>query len=164
MASSVTGMMIYYHEVCDRKLWYFSHEIFMEQENENVQIGRLLDESSYAREDKHIQIDDTICVDFIREKRILHEIKKSPKMEQASVWQLKYYLYYLKERGVKGLSGQIDYPLLKQTIKTTLSKEDEDTLQNKIEIIQRIVNMVLPPLVIDSAICKSCAYHDLCYI
>ena len=45
----ITGVMIYYYFVCKRKLWYFCHEINMESENENVQLGKLLDEKSYER-------------------------------------------------------------------------------------------------------------------
>ena len=47
MEERITGVMIYYYFVCRRKLWYFCHEINMESENEDVQIGKLLDESSY---------------------------------------------------------------------------------------------------------------------
>lgn len=58
--------MMYYYYVCKRKLWYFYHEIQMEQESENVAIGKLLDETSYKREDKHINIDNVINIDFLR--------------------------------------------------------------------------------------------------
>ena len=36
MEREITGVMVYYHEVCRRKLWYFYYGIQMEQENENV--------------------------------------------------------------------------------------------------------------------------------
>ena len=49
----------------------------MESENENVQLGKLLDEKSYERDEKHINIDNVINIDFIREHQELHEIKKS---------------------------------------------------------------------------------------
>jgi len=75
-----------------RKLWYFAHEIQMEQNNENVQIGSVLDEKSYARDRKHINIDQIINIDFIRETNILHEVKKSRKIEDASIWQVILYL------------------------------------------------------------------------
>lgn len=107
----ITGVMIYYYFVCKRKLWYFCHEINMESENENVQLGKLLDEKSYERDEKHINIDNVINIDFIREHRELHEIKKSKAIEEAGIWQVKYYLYYLEERGVKNIKGKIDYPL-----------------------------------------------------
>ena len=109
MDERITGVMIYYYFICKRKLWYFCHQINMEDNNENVQLGKLLDENSYKRDDKHIQIDGVINIDFIHYNRELHEIKKSRAVEEAGIWQLKYYLYYLEERGVKGIKGRIDY-------------------------------------------------------
>ena len=44
MDDRITGVMVYYYFVCRRKLWYFCHDINMENENENVMIGRILDE------------------------------------------------------------------------------------------------------------------------
>lgn len=76
MEDKITGVMIYYYFICKRKLWYFCHQITMEDGNENVQLGKLLDENSYARDDKHINIDDVINIDFIREKKELHEVKR----------------------------------------------------------------------------------------
>ena len=49
MKENITGMMVYYYFVCKRKLWYFCHEITMETENEDVLLGKLLDESSYKK-------------------------------------------------------------------------------------------------------------------
>lgn len=67
MENRVTGVMIYYYFVCKRKLWYFINEINMESDNENVMLGKLLDENSYRRDDKHINIDNVINIDFIKE-------------------------------------------------------------------------------------------------
>ena len=66
MENRVTGVMIYYYFVCKRKLWYFINEINMESDNENVMLGKLLDENSYRRDDKHINIDNVINIDFIK--------------------------------------------------------------------------------------------------
>lgn len=120
--------MIYYYFVCKRKLWYFVHEINMENENEDVMLGKLLDENSYKRDEKHINIDNVINIDFIKEHKELHEVKKSRAIEEAGIWQVKYYLYYLKQRGVEGLKAKIDYPLLKKNLLLELSKEDEKKL------------------------------------
>ena len=54
MENRITGVMIYYYFVCKRKLWYFCHEIRMEAENEDVILGKILDESSYSKNEKHI--------------------------------------------------------------------------------------------------------------
>ena len=164
MEERITGVMIYYYFVCKRKLWYFCHEIDMEGENENVQLGKLLDERSYARDDKHIAIDQTINIDFIRERRELHEVKKSRAIEEASVWQLKYYLYYLKKRGVDHLTGRIDYPLLKKTVQVELTEQDEAKLERILAEIADMKAEAVPPHFTEKKICKKCAYHDLCCI
>lgn len=136
----------------------------MEQGNENVMLGKLLDENSYKRETKHIMIDNAINIDFIAEHRVLHEVKKSRKIEEAGVWQLKYYLYYLKKRGVGGLKGRIDYPLLKQCVDVELSDEDEQRLETIIAEINAVVSLKLPPDQPQTKICRACAYYDFCVI
>lgn len=156
--------MIYYYHICKRKLWYFANSIAMEQNSENVQIGKILDESSYNRDEKHINIDDTINIDFIRQRRVIHEVKKSRSIEDASIWQVKYYLYYLEQRGIEGISGKIDYPLIKQSIMICLTEEDIITLDYKIQDIKNIIKQQYPPYIEKQKICKNCAFYDLCYI
>lgn len=164
MEERITGVMIYYYFVCKRKLWYFVHEINMENENENVLLGKLLDENSYKRDDKHINIDNVINIDFIKEQKELHEIKKSRAIEEAGVWQVKYYLYYLKQRGVDGLKAKIDYPLLKKNLVVELTEEDERRLDEVIQEIERTKEQMQPPQFSSQKICAKCAYHDLCFI
>ena len=74
MDDRITGVMVYYYFLCRRKLWYFCHDINMENENENVMIGRILDETSYKRDDKHVNIDNVINIDFIREHKEIHKV------------------------------------------------------------------------------------------
>ncbi|MBZ9691142.1 MULTISPECIES: CRISPR-associated protein Cas4 [unclassified Clostridium] len=164
MYKPISGTMIYYYIVCKRKLWYFYHEIQMEVENENVQIGKVIDETTYAREEKHINIDDVISIDYIKNKGILHEIKKSRKIEEAGIMQIKYYLYYLKQKGVEGIKGKVDYPLLKQSIDIELTEDDEKNIDELIIDLKQIVSMTIPPVLDKKKICKSCAYFELCYI
>ncbi len=160
----ITGIMIYYYFVCKRKLWYFVNEINMEAEDENIMLGKLLDENSYKRDDKHINIDNVINIDFIKEHRELHEIKKSKALEEAGVWQVKYYLYYLKQRGVDGLKAKIDYPLIKKSLVVELSEEDEKQLGTVIKEINELKKEICPPEFEKKKICNKCAYHDLCLI
>lgn len=160
----ITGVMIYYYFVCKRKLWYFMNEINMETENENVLLGKLLDESSYKKDDKHINIDNVINIDFIREHRELHEVKKSRAIEEAGIWQVKYYLYYLKKRGVSDLKAKIDYPLIKKNLVVELTGEDEIRIEEIIREITDIKAQLLPPEFDVRKICNKCAYHDLCFI
>ena len=137
MKENITGMMVYYYFVCKRKLWYFCHEITMETENEDVLLGKLLDESSY---------------------------KKSKSVEEAGIWQMKYYLYYLQQRGVTGMKGKIDYPLLKKTMSVELTDEDCGEIEKIICEITQIKKRNIPPDDCNKKICKKCAYYDLCFI
>ncbi len=77
---------------------------------------------------------------------------------------MKYYLYYLEKKGVSGLSGKIDYPLLRETVSVELNKEDYQNIENAISYIKEIYIMPTPPVVCKKGICKQCAYHDLCFI
>lgn len=164
MQKEITGVMVYYYKICKRKLWYFYNEIQMEQGNESVAIGKTIDEQTYKRDKKHINIDNIINIDFIRSKGILHEVKKSNKIEEASILQVKFYLYFLKERGVEDIKGQIDYPLLKKNITVELLQEDIKIIKQIIDDINLIVNKEIPPNLEKKRICKSCAYYDLCFI
>lgn len=161
---NITGVMIYYYFICQRKLWYFANEINMEQNSELVSIGKTIDETSYKREKKSILIDNTINIDFIKDGAVLHEVKKTKAIEEAGVWQLKYYMYYLKQKGVETLEAKIDYPLLRQTKEIVLEKEDVEIIENVIKNIQEIVTKENPPEVLNEKICKKCSYYDLCYV
>ena len=81
MEERITGVMVYYYFVCKRKLWYFCHDITMESGNDDVLLGKLLDEYSYGRNEKHINIDNIINIDFLKDHAELHEIKKSRSVE-----------------------------------------------------------------------------------
>ena len=164
MKKEITGVMVYYYEVCKRKLWYFYNEIQMEQGNENVEIGKVLDEETYKRDKKHINIDNIINIDFIRSKGILHEVKKSNKIEEARILQVKYYLYFLHKKGVTNIKGKIDYPLLKQSVDIELNEEDIVNIEQILNNINEIVYKTIPPKLEKKRICKSCAYYDLCFI
>ena len=71
---NVTGVMIYYYFICERRLWYFSNQINTAQDSELVQIGKIIDETTYQREKKNILIDNTIIIDFVGKEAVLHEI------------------------------------------------------------------------------------------
>ncbi len=161
---NITGTMVYYYFVCERKLWYFVNAINMEQNSELVAIGKILDETSYKREKHSILIDNTINIDFVRNGAILHEVKKTKAIEKAGIWQLKYYMYYLEQGGVKNISAKIDFPLLRESKEIVLTQDDRNVLENVIKNINDIINTEKIPKTMNSKICKKCAYYDLCYV
>ncbi len=163
-SEKLTGIMIYYYFVCQRKLWLFNNNIAMECEHELVQIGKYLDENSYGTKRKHIMINGEINLDFVEKTGVIHEIKKSRSIEEASIWQVKYYLYYLKKYGLNNIKAKIDYPLLKQTINVDLSEADEIKLEEVIGDIKNIIRKEHMPKVEIKRRCNKCAFFDLCMI
>ncbi len=94
----------------------------------------------------------------------MHEVKKSKAIEEAGIWQVKYYLYYLEERGVSELKAKIDYPLIKENRTVELTEEDRIRLREIIEKIYEIQDMEQPPDSRERKICRKCACQDLCLI
>ena len=161
---NVTGIMVYYYFICHKKLWYFLNQINMEQNSELVEIGKIIDENTYLREKKQILIDNTINIDFIKNGAILHEIKKTKSIEEAGIWQVKYYIYYLENKGVKNIKAKIDFPLIKESKDIILEEGDREKLDNVVKEIQKLSEMDKTPNKINSKICKKCSYFDLCYV
>ena len=160
----ITGIMIYYYFVCKRKLWYFLNQINMEQNSELVSIGKILDETTYKKEKKGILIDNTINIDFIENGAILHEVKKTKSIESASIWQIKYYMYYLREKGIENIQAEINYPLLRKTEQIILEEKDRKIFKTVTQEIEELQKSEKIPEKINSKICKNCAYFDLCYV
>jgi len=161
---ALTGTQINYFFICKRKLWLFSHDIQMEQNSDNVAIGKMIGEESYSRKKKEIEIDGRIKIDFWEKEGIIHEIKKTDKIEEAHIWQLKYYLYYLKCKGANNIRGELDYPKLKRREKVDLTENDCNFLEELFGKIEVIVNTDQPPGIVNSKICKKCSYYELCYV
>ena len=136
----------------------------MEQNSELVSIGKIIDETTYKKEKKGILIDNTINIDFIENGAILHEVKKTKSIEEAAIWQIKYYMYYLFKRGIKNITAVIDLPLMKQTKEIFLEEGDMHKIEEVIQDIERILQQEKPPSVINEKICNKCAYYDLCYV
>jgi len=159
---TLTGTQVNYYLICHRKLWLFSHNINMEHTSEAVEIGALVHEHSYERENKEL-VFDGIKIDFFDKNHgVIHEVKKSKKMEEAHFWQLKYYIYHFKRLGLE-VTGKIDYPLIRRTQTVELFADDEAQLKQMLTAIVKIDEQELPPPVIKAKICKSCSYYELCY-
>jgi len=159
-----TGTQINYFFVCHRKLWFFSHNLQMEHESDTVFIGKMIGEESYDRRKKEIDIGGVIVLDsFDRQRGVIHEVKKSRAIEKAHIWQVKYYIYFLKRLGIE-THAEIEYPLLKRKETIHLSAEDEINMEKTLNEIQRIVSAPDAPRVNKKSICRKCSYFELCYV
>lgn len=159
----ITGTKINYYFICQRKLWLFNRDISMEQTSNTVSIGKLIHEQSYAREKKELMIDETIKIDFAGKDKVIHEVKKGKSMEKAHKFQMYYYLYYLKKKGVDNLTGCLHYPKLKKKEPVSLDAETEKELEFILVDIQRVMDQEKPPFKINKKFCKKCSYFELCY-
>jgi len=168
-ALRIGGTEVHYYVLCPRKLWWFSHG--MEQEHvtggvgaENVALGQTLHGESYGdKSRKDVLIDDLLRLDFT-ESGVVHEVKKSQGGQRATLFQLLYYLYYLKhEKGIE-TTGMIDYPKQKRREEVVLTPEFEAEVAKVIEGVRVTREKPTPPVVpAPMAICKKCSYQDLCW-
>lgn len=164
----MTGTQINYYFLCHRKLWLFAHHIDMEQTSDTVAMGKFISDSTYERKKHEIHIsteDDNIVLDFFEPKsKVIHEVKKSDKMEETHIWQVKYYISVLEKNGISGVSGEIDYPKLKQKVKVELNDQDRSELERIRAEIERILDNDKAPETINKPFCKKCSYYELCYV
>lgn len=164
----MTGTHISYFFHCKRHLWFFTKSINMEQNSDTVAMGKFISESTYEREKHEIHIvdeDDEIVLDFYDDKtKTIHEVKKSNKMEDTHIWQVKFYISVLEKKGVEGVKGEIDYPKMREKVKVELTDKDRMELEKIRRDIKNITELNSPPEVINKPFCKQCAYYDLCYV
>lgn len=140
-----TGTQVNYYVICPTKLWLFSHFLRMEKNSDLVAQGKLLHQTSYRKTKKEVAIDDKIAVDFIRkgDELVLHEVKKTKKMEDAHIRQMQYYLYYLKKKGVDAV-GEIDYPKTRENKRVELTPESEREIEHIMTEIKEIIGQEKP--------------------
>jgi len=165
--SKITGTHFNYYFICKRKLWLFANSIQMEHTSDAVGLGKLIQETSYdqrSEQMEEVEIDGIKIDYYDRKNKIIHEIKKSDKMEDAHEWQVKYYIYVLKNRGVEGVTGILEYPKLREKQKVILTEEDETKIQSIEKEIRTIINSDNCPPTIHKKFCGKCAYYDFCYI
>ena len=162
----ITGTQFNYYFICHRKLWLFSNGIQMEHTSELMYEGKLIHEYLYPqRSEKFQEIEiGGIKIDYYDPKnRIIHEVKKSDKIETAHEWQLKYYIYVLEQLDVEGVKGVLEYPALRKTDTIFLSNRDREEIVLITDKITGIVTDETCPDKLTMARCKNCSYFDFCW-
>lgn len=96
--------------------------------------------------------------------KVIHEIKKSNKVDKAHEWQLKYYMYVFEQHGIDGVKGILEYPLLRKTQEVILTDIDREEIQTIAEEITNVISQEQCPPVAKKGICKNCSYFEFCYI
>ena len=163
----ITGTHFNYYYVCHRKLWLFAAGVTMEHVSEAVADGRFIHENTYPQRPvryEEIAIDGIKVDYFDPNRRVIHEIKRTNKIELAHEWQVKYYLYVFERHGITECTGLLEYPKLRKTHPVILTDADRKEIlqmENEIEIL---VSSNQCPAPSKKSICRMCSYFDFCFV
>lgn len=164
---NITATLVNLYFVCKRELWLHANGIRMEHTSDLVYEGKLIHEESYPqRPQQYEELEIDGCkIDFYDARnKIVHEIKKSDKMDVAYEWQVKYYIHVLERNGISGVTGILEYPKLRHTSKVELTDQDRVFIQRMEEDIMKIIESEVCPDCLHSAFCGSCSYFEFCYV
>lgn len=159
----ISGLHVQYFFICHRKLWLYSKNLGFETDHEKVIDGSLLHERAYKNANrKELMVDQSFKVDVI-DGDYVREVKLSSKMTEADKYQLLFYLYQLKKRGLNK-KGLVSYTKEKRTEEIILTEDDERKLDDIEKAIERILHSEQIPKRVKKPYCRQCAYYDFCYV
>jgi len=164
----INGTLINYYFHCKTQCWLFANKINLEDNSEDVAIGRvlhLLKDLDTNNKNTEITIEN-IKIDKITEKYLI-EVKKSNSDMEATKWQVLLYLYKLKEKGIYK-KGKIEYlEAKKKTNKVQYIDLNEKTEKELTQTAKEIINLTeyknMPTPILNTK-CKKCAYYTYCFI
>lgn len=165
MSMNVNGTLMNYYFHCKRQCYLFGNRLNLEDNSEEVKIGKALHEERSEKENTEIAIEN-IRLDKLTAE-YLTEVKKSDADIEAATWQLIYYLKVLKEKGIirKGKLEFIEKNKSEKKAKIIeLTEELEQKLNEHIRAIESLLNQEKIPPVLGKTQCKKCAYFEYCYI
>ncbi|WP_060826179.1 CRISPR-associated protein Cas4 [Sulfurospirillum cavolei] len=163
--NNITGTLISYYFICKTKLWLHANRINLEDNSEDVRIGKVLHEISEEKAKKAEVKIDNVKIDKIT-KEYLVELKKSDSDPEAVKWQVLLYLYKLKGKGIER-KGKVEYNEKNHNTKSEIIELDdanEKELLSVLEAITTLITLPTPPLPKFENKCKKCAYFDYCFI
>lgn len=132
---NLTGTHINYYRLCQRLLWLFANNIQMEHTSDIVTDGKVIEEESYQqRSERYTQLELSTVNEGISLRgkmyfyatlnKVVHKTKRSNKVGQAHIWQVKFYLWLLELNDIEVKKGIIEYPKLRESKGVFLNDED----------------------------------------
>ena len=76
---------------------------------------------------------------------------------------MKYYIYVFEKNGINGVSGLLEYPLLRKTDVIILNDSDREILEKMENEILEIIESDICPHLEKKSFCKSCSYYEFCF-
>lgn len=162
----VTGTLINYYFHCKRQCWLFGNRINLEDNSEDVRIGKVLHELK-SEDSKNTEISiENIKIDKITEEYLV-EMKKSDADTEATKWQTLLYLKILKDKGIEK-KGKIEFVEKnrqdRKVVIIELTEENEKQIEKLVEEINLFMSEDSPPKAVFEPKCKKCAYFEYCFI
>jgi len=163
MRLSGTLMNYYFH--CKRQCWLFGQRINLEDNSEEVRIGRILHELEAEKGGKREIAIESVKIDKLT-AQYLTEIKKSDADPEAVRWQLLLYLSILKAKGIER-KGRIAYHETRHQSHKTEVIELTPEYEAELLRIERAIETLLAgpaPEAVKAPMCRKCAYYEYCFI
>jgi CRISPR-associated exonuclease Cas4 len=160
----ITGVLFQSYGICHRQVWLMARKIIPDQDNQYIEIGRLLDDNAYKREKKKIMLQN-MEIDIVKKKEgevLIGEVKKSSKALESAKLQLGFYLWELKKSGVLA-KGVLMFPKEKKRVPFVLTPEMEIELEKIYADIELIIQQNQPPEAVRIKYCGKCAYEEFCW-
>src|SRR5690554_1154581 len=142
----VTGTLMWYYYICHRQVWLMARHVVPEQDHANLDFGRFLQDTAYARDRKEISVGH-LKFDLIRRKDgqlVIGEVKKSSRYEKSAMMQLALYLYELRELGIEA-QGELMFPEEKKRQSIVLTPQLAAKIEEAKRDILRIAYLDSPP-------------------
>ncbi len=162
----IGGTLIAYYYICKRKMYLYANNIRFENYNDQVKIGKNTHESHFNYKTyKEVDFNGS-KFDFlqVKDEVVINEVKNSKALEDASIWQLKFYIYQLRQNGIKCSTGKLHYPKMMRRLTINFTDSDEEVIVNTEKKILKIINSdTIPPLE-KKHYCKRCSYYEFCFV
>ncbi|MEG0295170.1 MAG: CRISPR-associated protein Cas4 [Clostridium sp.] len=157
--------MNYYHH-CKRQCYLHGNRLNLEDNSENVKIGKAIHEDKKDRSGNTEIAIDNIKIDKLTAE-YLTEVKKSDADIDAAKWQLIYYLKVLRDKGIVR-KGKLEFIEKNKTSRKIyvfeLTREIEEELKMYEKEVDDLIQGNHIPDVLNKPKCKKCAYFEYCYI
>ena len=153
----VNGTLINYYFHCKRQCYLHGNRLNLEDNSENVKIGKAIhEERSEKGKNTEISIDN-IKLDKLTAEYLI-EVKKSDADVNAATWQLMYYLKVLRSKGIER-KGKLEFVEKnkgdKKIVIIELSDENEVKLDDYVMKIESLIMGDEIPEVLNKGKCKT---------
>ncbi len=158
------GTLIWYYFICKREVWLMARSIVPEQDHDLVAMGRWIEETTYQRSRKRINLEHVVIdvMNVEKGKILVGEVKKSSRYVKSATMQLAYYLFVLKQKGIHA-EGVLLFPKERKRLQVVLDERLEQELLAVLRDIQAIIRKEVPPPPVPCRFCKKCAYAEFCW-